>query len=90
MIDSDSIIIPLMIAKNRASSFTVSLRVPVEQGFPQGYTGIVGIDQTDLEECTWDKFTNNKSLLEFGILVLNPAFPVSKLIKNCKVISLRK
>ena len=39
----DSILIQLMIAEYRASFFTVSLRVPVEQGLPQGYKELIVI-----------------------------------------------
>ena len=39
----DSFIIPLMIEENRAKFFTVSLRVPLEQGLPQGCKGLIVI-----------------------------------------------
>ena len=32
-----------MIEENRAKFFTVSLRVPLEQGLPQGYKGLIVI-----------------------------------------------
>ena len=39
----DSIIIPLMIEENRAKFLTVSSWVPLEQGLPQGYKGLIVI-----------------------------------------------
>ena len=39
----DSFIIPLMIEENRAKFFTVSLWVPLEQGLPKGYKGLIVI-----------------------------------------------
>ena len=39
----DSFVIPLMIEENRAKFFTVSGSVPLEQGLPQGYKGLIVI-----------------------------------------------
>ena len=39
----DVIIIPLMIEENRARFFTFSLRIPLEQGLPQGNKGLIVI-----------------------------------------------
>ena len=40
----DSIIIPLMTEENRAKLFIVSLGIPLEQGLPQEYKGLIVIN----------------------------------------------
>ena len=48
----DSFIIPLMIEEHRAKFFTVSLRVPLEQGLPQGYKGLIVISLRVTGSCS--------------------------------------
>ena len=44
ILSRDSFLIPLMIEENRTKVFTVSLWVPLEQGLPQGYKGLIVIN----------------------------------------------
>ena len=49
----DSIIIPLITEENRACFFTASLWIPLEQGLPQGYKGLIVISLALDKEKAW-------------------------------------